>query len=85
MFDCTEIEVRAGRGGDGAISFRHEKYVSFGGPDGGDGGSGGDVIIEADGSVTSLRLFKQKRFFKAEAGGNGRAQKKHGRKGKTLV
>lgn len=85
MFDWTEIGVRAGRGGDGAISFRHEKYVPFGGPDGGDGGDGGDVIIEANSSVTSLRLFKQKRFFKAEDGKSGQGRKKHGRKGKALI
>jgi GTP-binding protein len=85
MFDWTEIGVRAGRGGDGAISFRHEKYVPFGGPDGGDGGGGGDIVIEADSGVTSLRLFKQKRFFKAEDGKSGRGRKKHGRKGKTLI
>jgi GTP-binding protein len=85
MFDQTEIGVRAGRGGDGAISFRHEKYVPFGGPDGGDGGDGGDVIVEADSGVTSLRLFKQRRFFRAEDGKSGRGGKKHGRKGKTLV
>jgi GTP-binding protein len=85
MFDRTGIGVMAGRGGDGAISFRREKYVPFGGPDGGDGGDGGDVVIEADSSITSLRRFQQKRFFKAEGGEGGRGRKKHGRKGKTLV
>ena len=85
MFDWTEIKVEAGGGGDGAISFRHEKYVPFGGPDGGDGGDGGDVIIEADSNVTSLRLFKQKRFFRAGNGRDGTRQKKHGKGGKDLV
>lgn len=85
MFDWTEIRVKAGRGGDGAISFRHEKYVPFGGPDGGDGGDGGSVVIRASSSITSLRLFKQKRFFRAEDGKNGQGKKRHGRKGKDLV
>jgi GTP-binding protein len=85
VFDWTEIKVRAGSGGDGAVSFRHEKYVPFGGPDGGDGGDGGDVIIEAASSVTSLRLFKQKRFFRAGDGKPGAGRKRHGKKGKDQV
>jgi GTP-binding protein len=85
VFDWTEIKVRAGSGGDGAVSFRHEKYVPFGGPDGGDGGDGGDVIIEADSSVTSLRLFKQKRFFCAGDGKPGAGRKRHGKKGKDQI
>jgi GTP-binding protein len=85
VFDWTEIKVRAGNGGDGAVSFRHEKYVPFGGPDGGDGGDGGDVIIEADSSVTSLRLFKQKRFFRAGDGKPGAGRKRHGKKGKDQI
>ena len=85
MFDWTEIKVRAGSGGDGAVSFRHEKYVPFGGPDGGDGGDGGDVIIEALSSVTSLRLFKQKRFFRAAGGKPGAGKKRHGKRGKDQV
>jgi GTP-binding protein len=85
VFDWTEIKVRAGSGGDGAVSFRHEKYVPFGGPDGGDGGDGGDVIIEAASSVTSLRLFKQKRFFRAGDGKPGAGRKRHGKKGKDQI
>jgi GTP-binding protein len=85
VFDWTEIKVRAGSGGDGAVSFRHEKYVPFGGPDGGDGGDGGDVIIEASSSVTSLRLFKQKRFFRAANGKPGAGKKRHGKRGKDQV
>jgi GTP-binding protein len=85
VFDWTEIKVRAGSGGDGALSFRHEKYVPFGGPDGGDGGDGGDVIIEASSSVTSLRLFKQKRFFRAADGKPGAGKKRHGKRGKDQV
>ncbi len=85
MFDWTEIRVKAGKGGDGAVSFRHEKYVPFGGPDGGDGGDGGSVIIEASSSITSLRLFKHKRFFRAGDGRNGMGKKRHGKRGKDVV
>ncbi len=55
MFDRVEIVVKAGDGGDGAVSFRREKFVPLGGPDGGDGGSGGDVVIKVDPAVTNLR------------------------------
>ena len=85
MFDRVEITVKAGDGGDGAVSFRREKFVPFGGPDGGDGGDGGDVIIMADSAVTSLRAFRSKGFYRAEDGKDGRSQKRHGRKGKNLI
>ena len=85
MYDRAEIRVRAGAGGDGVVSFRQEKFVPFGGPDGGDGGDGGDVIIMADGSVTSLRVFERKRFYRAADGGSGKGKKKHGKKGKNLI
>ncbi len=85
MYDRAEIRVRAGTGGDGVVSFRQEKFVPFGGPDGGDGGDGGDVIIMADGSVTSLRVFERKRFYRAADGGRGKGKKKHGKKGKNLI
>jgi len=85
MFDRVEIRVKAGDGGDGAISFRREKYVPYGGPDGGDGGDGGDVLIIADSSITNLRTFKKGRLYRAGNGENGKGQKKHGRKGINLV
>ena len=85
MFDKTEIVVKAGDGGDGMISFRREKFVPFGGPDGGDGGNGGDVAIRADESVTSLRGFKQKRRYRAGDGGSGGGSRKHGRSGDDLL
>ena len=85
MFDRVEIKVKAGSGGDGAVSFRHEKFVPFGGPDGGDGGCGGNVIIRAEAGITSLRVFQQRRFFKADDGKHGMGKKKHGRKGKDLI
>jgi len=85
MFDRAEIIVKAGDGGDGIISFRHEKFVPFGGPDGGDGGDGGDVIIVAERSASSLRAFQRRRQFKAASGKNGRGKDKHGKKGEGLT
>lgn len=85
MFDKVEIMVRAGKGGAGAISFRREKYVPFGGPNGGDGGDGGDVVVMADEAVTDLRVFSYKRRYRAENGKDGRGQKKHGKSGEELV
>lgn len=85
MFDRTEIAVKAGGGGDGVVSFRREKWVPFGGPDGGDGGDGGDVVVMADEAATSLRIFRQKRHFRAADGKNGGDKKKHGRKGESLL
>ncbi len=85
MFDHAEITVRGGDGGDGAISFRREKFVPFGGPDGGDGGNGGNVVLVADTAVTSLKVFARKPFYRAEDGGHGSGKKKYGKAGADLV
>jgi GTP-binding protein len=85
MFDRAEIIVKAGDGGDGVVSFRHEKFIPFGGPDGGDGGDGGDVIITAERSATSLKDFRRRRHFKAGVGKNGRGKNRHGKKGESLT
>lgn len=85
MFDQAEIVVRGGAGGDGAISFRREKYVPYGGPDGGDGGSGGNVILVADPAVTSLKIFRWKQFYRAEDATSGSGKKKHGKNGAGLI
>jgi len=85
MFDKVEIIVRAGNGGSGAISFRREKFVPFGGPDGGDGGDGGDVVVYADPGATDLRIFRQKRSYRARNGEDGRGKKKHGKGGESLI
>ena len=85
MFDRVEIVVRAGKGGDGAISFRREKFVPFGGPDGGDGGNGGNVVLGAFPAITSLRKFKQRRSYRAEDGKNGRGKKKYGKSGEDVI
>ena len=85
MVDRAIIEVKAGDGGNGVISFRREKFVPFGGPDGGDGGGGGDVILLADPSVKSLRWASWKRHFTAERGGHGSGSNRHGKRGEDLV
>jgi len=85
MFDWVEIVVKAGDGGNGVVSFRREKFVPFGGPNGGDGGNGGDVIIRADSTITNLRAFKQKRFYRAGAGEDGKSKRQHGKGGEKLV
>ena len=69
--DRARIIVRSGKGGDGHVSFRREKYVPSGGPDGGDGGNGGSVIFEADNNLRTLMDFKYKRVYKAESGQDG--------------
>lgn len=74
----------AGKGGDGIVSFRREKYVSRGGPDGGDGGRGGDVVLVADASLRTLAPFRRRRIFRAENGANGRGAKMKGRDGAPL-
>ncbi|MDD5338940.1 MAG: GTPase ObgE [Dehalococcoidales bacterium] len=85
MIDQIEIRIKAGDGGNGAVSFRREMYVPFGGPDGGNGGKGGDVIIQADNSTDTLREFKHHRLYKAENGHNGAGRKKYGRNGQDLI
>ena len=80
-----EITVIGGDGGHGASSFRREKFVPFGGPDGGDGGSGGNVMLVTDSAVNSLRWFRRRRRFAAEKGGNGGSKKRHGSKGENLL
>jgi GTP-binding protein len=74
IVDKVEIKVKAGDGGNGAVSFRHEKFVPLGGPDGGDGGRGGDVYLEAERDVSNLSTFRYKKSFKAESGKNGTGQ-----------
>lgn len=85
MLDRIEIRVKAGDGGNGAVGFRREMYVPFGGPDGGDGGRGGDVIIKADASTDSLRDYQKSKLYHAEKGQNGSGRQKHGKDGKDNV
>ncbi len=79
--DRVEIEVVAGNGGDGCLSFRREKFVPKGGPDGGDGGDGGSVILVAEAGVNSLVAVSSKKRWKAERGRHGMGSNKHGRNG----
>jgi GTPase len=83
--DRASITVRAGRGGDGGLSFRREKFVPKGGPDGGDGGRGGDVVLVANPDLRDLSVLRGRTSFKAEAGGNGRGTRKHGADGASVV
>lgn len=83
--DTAKVIVKAGKGGDGAVSFRHEKYVEKGGPDGGDGGKGGDVIFEADEKINTLETFRYKPKLIAENGGRGTYRNRHGKNGEDLI
>ena len=83
--DTAKASVRAGKGGNGAVSFRHEIYVDKGGPDGGDGGRGGDVVFEADERKNTLVDFRFKPEVKAPPGENGMKRNKHGRSGKSVT
>ncbi len=77
--------MRAGSGGDGAVSFRHEKYVPFGGPDGGEGGRGGNVLVRAEAATDTLRRYRRKRIYNAENGRAGGGSRKHGHNGADCV
>jgi GTP-binding protein len=84
LYDRARIDVKAGRGGDGHASFRHEKYVPRGGPDGGDGGRGGDVYLVVDPGVNTLIAFHHQVHFRAEAGRPGGRARRTGGNGKDL-
>ena len=79
--DRASVHVVAGKGGDGGLSFRREKFVPKGGPDGGDGGDGGDVVLQADPSLRDLSALQRRRLAKAGRGENGRGANKHGASG----
>jgi len=85
FLDQAKIYIKAGNGGSGASSFRREKYVEFGGPDGGDGGSGGSIILESERNLNTLIDFRFKQHFKAENGKPGSKKNKTGASGKDLI
>lgn len=82
--DFAKIFIKAGDGGNGAVTFHREKYVAAGGPDGGDGGRGGNVVFVADKNINTLMDFRYKRKYLAENGGNGRDAKRNGKNGQDL-
>jgi GTP-binding protein len=85
FLDEAEIIVRSGKGGDGVVHFRREKYVPFGGPDGGDGGKGGDVYLEVKPTLNTLSAFRHQSRFQADDGANGAKQNMTGRSGENLI
>jgi GTP-binding protein len=85
MIDRAEVWVKGGDGGSGIVSFRREKFVPRGGPDGGDGGQGGNVLVAASSNVSTLQELRYRRHYRAEAGANGGGQKMHGRSGADLI
>ena len=85
FLDGTKIFVKSGDGGDGCVSFRREKNVAMGGPDGGDGGRGGDVVLEGSGSLNTLIDFRYKQHIKGGRGGHGMGKNRTGSKGKSVT
>jgi GTP-binding protein len=85
FLDQAKIYIRAGGGGPGAVSFRREKYIEYGGPDGGDGGKGGDIVFEAVAGLNTLIDFRYTQHFKAPRGGHGMGKDRKGAAGKDLV
>ena len=85
FLDQAKIYIKAGNGGSGASSFRREKYIEFGGPDGGDGGNGGSIILESERNLNTLIDFRYKQHFKAENGRPGSKKNKTGAGGKDLI
>jgi GTP-binding protein len=83
--DRAHLEVRAGAGGNGALSFRREAHVPKGGPDGGDGGRGGDVILRCDDSLRDLQSFRRRAHFRAQRGGHGEGGQRHGADGEPMI
>ena len=85
FLDQAKIHIKAGDGGSGSASFRREKFVEFGGPDGGDGGGGGSIVFLADKNLNTLIDFRYQQHFKAEKGQDGKGKKKTGKSGKDLI
>ena len=83
--DKVKIKIKAGDGGNGAVSFHREKYIASGGPDGGDGGRGGNIIFIADSNLSTLADFRYKRKYTAPSGQNGSAGRRNGKKGEDLI
>ncbi len=82
--DEASIHIIAGKGGNGSASFRREKYIQYGGPDGGDGGNGGSVYLEGDSGLNTLVDFRHRRHYKADNGVQGKGQEKYGKRGEDI-
>lgn len=82
--DEASIHITAGKGGNGSASFRREKYIQYGGPDGGDGGDGGSVYLEGDSGLNTLVDFRHRRIYKAQNGVQGKGQEKYGKRGEDI-
>ncbi len=85
FIDQVEFKVQGGDGGNGVVSFRREKYIDKGGPDGGDGGDGGSVILKVDEGLYTLADFRYNNFYRAEKGSNGSGKNQHGRQGEDRI
>src|SRR6059036_3864011 len=85
FIDEVKIKVIAGDGGRGCISFRREKFVPRGGPDGGDGGDGGDVVVVADAQLTTLLDLRYQKLYRAGRGVHGRGKDQHGKRGEDRI
>ena len=84
FLDQVKVKIKAGDGGSGSPSFRREKFIEFGGPDGGDGGNGGSVILKSERNLNTLIDFRYQQHFKAEKGKDGKGKKQTGKRGKNL-
>ena len=85
FIDEIQVSVISGKGGDGIVHFRREKYVPFGGPDGGDGGKGGDVVLQVRSTLNSLSTFQRNNKFKAQDGARAGGSNQTGRSGEDLI
>src|ERR1700744_597357 len=85
FIDRVTVQLTAGKGGNGVVAWRREKYIPKGGPCGGNGGKGGSIILEADTQVFSLEWYRNRRLLKAESGQQGGSNQRTGRKGKDLI
>ena len=85
FLDQVKIYIKAGNGGDGSPSFRREKFIEFGGPDGGDGGKGGSVILKAEQNLNTLIDYRYQQHHKAKRGENGAGQNRTGKSGEDLI
>ena len=85
FLDQAKIYIKAGNGGSGSGSFRREKFIEFGGPDGGDGGKGGSVVLFSDKNLNTLIDFRYQQHFKAERGQDGKGKNQTGKNGSDLI